>query len=46
MFLNAPAAPITVYAKPASLGGAISSKVDVFVNPGALSIVQAIPTQQ
>jgi hypothetical protein len=46
VFLNAPAAPITVYAKPAPLGGAISSKVDVFVKPGALSIVQAIPTQQ
>jgi hypothetical protein len=47
MFLNAPAAPITVYAKPTALGGAISSKVDVFVKEGgALSIVQAIPTQQ
>jgi hypothetical protein len=46
MFLNAPAVPITLYAKPAALGGAISSKVDVFVNPGALSMVQAIPTQQ
>jgi hypothetical protein len=46
MFLNAPAVPITVVAKPASLGGAISSKVDVFVKEGALSIVQAIPTQQ
>jgi hypothetical protein len=46
-FLNAPAAPITVYAKPASLGGAISSTVDVFVKAGgALSIVQAIPTQR
>jgi hypothetical protein len=46
MFLNAPAAPITVYAKPASLGGTFSSKVNVFVAPGALSVVQAIPTQQ
>jgi hypothetical protein len=46
MFLNAPAVPITVVAKPASLGGAISSKVNVFVKQGALSIVQAIPTQQ
>jgi hypothetical protein len=46
MFLNAPPVPITIFAKPASLGGAFSSKVVVFVSPGATSVVEAIPTQQ
>jgi hypothetical protein len=46
MFLNAPAVPITVLAMPASLGGAWSSKVVVFVRDNTLSVVQAIPTQQ
>jgi hypothetical protein len=50
MFLNAPPVPITVLAMPASLGGAMSSKVVVFVRgggtPSTLSVVQAIPTQQ
>jgi hypothetical protein len=45
-FLNAPAVPITILAKPASIGGAVSSKAVVFASPGALSIVQGIPTQQ
>jgi hypothetical protein len=45
-FLNAPAVPITILAKPSSIGDAVSSKVVVFASPGALSIVQALPTQQ
>jgi hypothetical protein len=44
-FLNAPAAPIRVDATPIPLGGVVSSTVNVFVRAGALSIVQAIPTQ-
>jgi hypothetical protein len=44
-FLNAPAVPIKVEATPAGFVTP-SSVVNVFVRPGAVSIVQAIPTQQ
>jgi hypothetical protein len=44
-FLNAPTVPIKVEATPIPLGR-VSSIANVFVSPGALSIVQAIPTQQ
>jgi hypothetical protein len=44
-FLNTPATKLTVLAYPDALGGASSSTLNVFVRPGTISYVQAIPTQ-
>jgi hypothetical protein len=44
-FLNAPPVPIKVEATPVPVG-TVSSTVNVFVRPGALTIVHAIPAQE